>query len=373
MLRGQVCAGTLGCLVLWALAVPANAQEGGWRVARLSGEAWVTRAGTSASPLISDAVVGRGEKIQTSRNGRVQLVRGAETVLIAPNSVLELSDEDGGRTIVRQQAGSVSIEAEKKNVQHFEVRTPVLAAVVKGTQFTVTLRNGMADVAVSRGQVDVTSFRSGQSVLVLPGQRASASAIGRGALSIGGAGRPQAIRTGVPVTSDVRPVTVPRGGFTKPVVAPTADTAVRRAGLSSAPRISGTIGPRINVHQASKGLASAPNSQARETGRAAARGNTSLWKQQVEARDTGSSAGSAQGAMLGNSASAPGIVGGVASGAASGAAGGAGGNSGGVGNAGGVGASAVGNAVSAAATAAAGSGGAAGSAAVRAANRRNNR
>ena len=37
------------------------------------------------------------------------------------------------------EAGSILLDVEKRNVQHFEVETPYLAAVVKGTQFRVTV------------------------------------------------------------------------------------------------------------------------------------------------------------------------------------------------------------------------------------------
>ena len=69
------------------------------------------------------------------------LVRGEETILISPNSVIGVPAEkkDGMSTTIVQQAGSILLEVEKRNVKHFEVETPYLAAVVKGTQFSVTV------------------------------------------------------------------------------------------------------------------------------------------------------------------------------------------------------------------------------------------
>ena len=82
-----------------------------------------------------------GDTIRTGRNGRVLLVRGEETILISPNSVIGLPTEkkDGLATTILQQAGSILLEVEKRNVKHFEVETPYLAAVVKGTQFRVSV------------------------------------------------------------------------------------------------------------------------------------------------------------------------------------------------------------------------------------------
>lgn len=42
-----------------------------------------------------------------------------------------------------------------ENVQHFAVQTPFLAAVVKGTKFTVVSSKTGAEVAVQRGNVEV--------------------------------------------------------------------------------------------------------------------------------------------------------------------------------------------------------------------------
>ena len=53
---------------------------------------------------------------------------------------LPLEKTDGLSTTIQQRAGSILLEVEKRNVTHFEVETPYLAAVVKGTQF-VNLRD----------------------------------------------------------------------------------------------------------------------------------------------------------------------------------------------------------------------------------------
>jgi ferric-dicitrate binding protein FerR (iron transport regulator) len=55
--------------------------------------------------------------------------------------------------------GSVSVEAQVENVQHFEVRTALLAAVVKGTTFTVVADKTRASVSVQRGHVAVTDAK----------------------------------------------------------------------------------------------------------------------------------------------------------------------------------------------------------------------
>ena len=115
--------------------------------------------------------------------------------MIAPNSVVGVPAQTGpGSTTIIQQSGSILIEVEKSSGKHFEVETPYLAAVVKGTQFRVSVGQGESYVSVLRGQVEVTDFRSGQSALVLPGQMAKVWTIGNAGLSLSGPGTLSPIR-----------------------------------------------------------------------------------------------------------------------------------------------------------------------------------
>jgi hypothetical protein len=111
----------------------------------------------------------------------VLLRRGEESILIAANSVVGVSMEkrEGLATTIMQQAGSILLEMEKRNVKHFEVERPYAAAVVKGTQFRVTVEAGKTSVDVVRGQVEVASFKSGQIAQVMAGQHATAFAYGK--------------------------------------------------------------------------------------------------------------------------------------------------------------------------------------------------
>src|ERR1700760_3094053 len=166
------------------------ADDGIWSVSKSSGEVWVTTTGAAPASLTREDSLKPGDTIRTGRNGRVLLVRGEETILIAPNSVIGVPTEkkDGLSTTILQQAGSILLEVEKRNVKHFEVETPYLAAVVKGTQFSVTVNAGNTRVDVSRGQVEVADFKSGQIAQVMPGQAATSFAYGKSGLSLSGPG-----------------------------------------------------------------------------------------------------------------------------------------------------------------------------------------
>src|SRR6266496_3115791 len=214
-------AGRFGRILAMALALGsasiAHAGDGeAWSVSKSSGEVWMTTTGAQTVSLSQQDVLKPGDTIRTGRNGRVLLVRGAETILVSPNSVIGLPTEnkDGLSTTIVQQAGSILLEVEKRNVKHFEVETPYLAAVVKGTQFRVSVNAGKTTVDVIRGQVEVADFKSGQIAQVMAGQHAAAFATGKTGLSLGGPGTLAPIEQGKPRAPSVERVPVPRGGFT---------------------------------------------------------------------------------------------------------------------------------------------------------------
>ena len=192
MLLGSGMRGALAVMMLVLLAGSGAmaADDGVWSVSKSSGEVWISTTGAQPASLKQEDTLKAGDTIRTGRNGRVLLVRGEETILIAPNSVIGVPTEkkDGLSTTILQQAGSILLEVEKKNVKHFEVETPYLAAVVKGTQFSVTVNAASTSVDVKRGQVEVSDFKSGQIALVMPGQVATSFANGNGGLSLSGSG-----------------------------------------------------------------------------------------------------------------------------------------------------------------------------------------
>ncbi len=96
---------------------------------------------------------------------------------MSPNSDLKLGDNQGNRlfTNILQSLGTLLFQVEKNPRQKFQVTTPYLAATVKGTTFTVSVRPEGAAVHVTNGAVQVAA-RSGQrAVIVRPGQTGSVS------------------------------------------------------------------------------------------------------------------------------------------------------------------------------------------------------
>jgi hypothetical protein len=199
----------------FALGAASNAlaaDEGVWSVSKSSGDVWMTTTGAQQVSLTQEGILKPGDTIRTGRNGRVLLVRGEETILVSPNSVIGLPTEkkEGLSTTIVQQAGSILVEVEKRNVKHFEVETPYLAAVVKGTQFRVSVNAASTSVDVLRGQVEVADFKSGQIAQVMPGQVATAFAHGKSGLSLSGSGTLNPIEQGKPRASSIDRIPVPK-------------------------------------------------------------------------------------------------------------------------------------------------------------------
>jgi hypothetical protein len=169
----------LAGFLVFSAGPQALAEDGApWRVSKSSGDVWIATSEVQKASLTAETDLKPGDSIRTGRNGRVLLTRGGETILISPNSVIALPTEqkDGLSTTIIEQAGSVLIQAEKRDAKHFQVETPYLAAVVKGTQFRVSVSQVGGRVDVLEGQVEVSDFKTGQFALVLPGQAAKVSA-----------------------------------------------------------------------------------------------------------------------------------------------------------------------------------------------------
>jgi hypothetical protein len=166
-------------------------------VMQLVGDAWV--------PLKRNDIVSDDRAVRTAFSGRVTFQRDAEIIELGPNTQIRIHDRTGKRfTVVEEHFGTVSVEAEVQNVQHFAVETPFLAAVVKGTKFIVTSNDNGSSVKVTRGAVAVaarvdgsrTVVRAGQSASVASGALAGAGASANPALEVSGAGDLPAVVVG---------------------------------------------------------------------------------------------------------------------------------------------------------------------------------
>jgi len=159
--------------------VSANAAEGDWQVAKASQQVNFTVDKRNWVAVRAGDIIPNTAWIATGPRGRVQLVRGVESISFQPNTVAGIFTSSFGerKTEVVEQAGVLDLEIEKRSKPHTTVQTPFLAAVVKGTNFRVSVSKSAAEVTVNRGLVQVTSFASGQRANVGPGQGASVDGV----------------------------------------------------------------------------------------------------------------------------------------------------------------------------------------------------
>jgi len=165
-------------------AVPA------WSVAELKGTAFIRSAADENEawrPLRTGASLPPGSVIMTGEGSRLVLDNGVDRVRLSADSQVELpvAPEDGAVTRVIHWVGSVFFHVGKRPPRQFEVDTPYLVAIVKGTKFTTTVAAAGASVKVSEGVVGVSPSTGGDGIDLTAGQAASVSAAAAGKVSPG--------------------------------------------------------------------------------------------------------------------------------------------------------------------------------------------
>ena len=150
-----------------------------WVAVRLRGAVLQLVDGEWATLRRGD-VVPDSRVIRTLASGSVEFQRGNEHVTLGADTQIQIYDKARAKpfTTVKQYFGTVSVEAEVRDVQHFAVQTQYLAAVVKGTRFTVTANKEGASVTVGRGSVFVEGTASRASVVITAGQSAAVDRVG---------------------------------------------------------------------------------------------------------------------------------------------------------------------------------------------------
>ncbi|MBA4306778.1 MAG: hypothetical protein C0429_08585 [Sphingopyxis sp.] len=179
----------LGLMLMSAslIASVAHAKATGWKISEASAGVTITRDG-QARPGSRGTNLETGDAVSTGKSARAVIVNGEQYAVIAPNSRLEISQPSAGGSFVQffERLGNVVFSVKKKTKPHFGVKTPYLAAVVKGTTFSVTVDASGASVQVVEGVVEVSTLDGGARDLVLPGNIASVGGSDLGQLTVRG-------------------------------------------------------------------------------------------------------------------------------------------------------------------------------------------
>lgn len=259
---------TIATLWLSSAAAVAGSSEV-WSITDMSGRVNIVRSGAAPVALTTGDELRPGDMIETAADSSAVLVRNGESIVVAPNSRMGLpsTNDSGFATLILQQFGTLLLKVEKQQQRHFEVKTPYLAAVVKGTTFTVNVDTAGASVHVLEGAVQVAN-KTGVVALVRPGQTANVSSVPGAGLSIqGDSTKAPAQRSEATQDQD----STGRGdSAAQPKAADTASAAILPAASkasSAAFKIKKTVDPvDIDIATASNGLihaAQAPGQVAR--------------------------------------------------------------------------------------------------------------
>jgi hypothetical protein len=191
-----------------SLILLGSASADPWHVERSSGLIWLGSETAQLASLGATTDVPGGATLMTGQDGRALLVRGTQTMLIGPDTVVTVPDHDtNGITTIIQRAGEITFDVDREAVPHFAVETPYLAAVVKGTHFTVHINDDGADVSVDRGLVGITDLATGEIVDTPAGQSAKVSGP-NSTLTVSGSGQSAVVTQGNARAPLVTPLTI---------------------------------------------------------------------------------------------------------------------------------------------------------------------
>lgn len=174
----------LALFLLCACAAFGSACAAEWTVASRTGEVRVqtARLALDAAELAPGVALPAPFTVNTGGDGELVISRGEDTLTIGPGSRIEIPEppETGDAvTRVRQSLGSVLYQIQHRAKALFEVHTPYLVSVVKGTTFnvlssadttTVALIEGLLQIHTPDGQAEIF-LNAGQAAIRSRGER----------------------------------------------------------------------------------------------------------------------------------------------------------------------------------------------------------
>ncbi len=171
-------------LILSPIAPGVAGEDDVWRVRHATGDVSVTTGDDLRMAATPRLALGEGARVTTGANASTVIYRGQEQIALQPQSQLVLTRTSPGETKVLQAAGTALYTIGKKAAPHFQVDTPTLAAVVKGTSFSVAVTRTRSDVSVTEGAVQVATLAGNAVTLIRSGMSATVSAAATSAISL---------------------------------------------------------------------------------------------------------------------------------------------------------------------------------------------
>jgi hypothetical protein len=111
--------------------------------------------------------------VSTGEDGSISLRQDDTTVSVASNTALEFyADAESGSLLQRvvQNQGSAFYDVAPRSSSKLRVETPYLVAVIKGTEFDVTIADETTSVALFEGQLQIEALDIAEVVQLVAGQ-----------------------------------------------------------------------------------------------------------------------------------------------------------------------------------------------------------
>jgi hypothetical protein len=111
--------------------------------------------------------------VSTGEDGSISLRQDDTTVSVASNTALEFyADAESGSLLQRvvQNQGSAFYDVAPRSSSKLRVETPYLVAVIKGTEFDVTIADETTSVALFEGQLQIEALDIAEVVQLAAGQ-----------------------------------------------------------------------------------------------------------------------------------------------------------------------------------------------------------
>ena len=148
----------------------------GWVVQRVTAPAKYTQDGERWNAVRAGMTVPNASWINTGEGGRVLLRRGTDTMLINAYTLvaaIERGTDNRPKTTLHQKFGEMTVDVKKRGYDQMTVKTPFMAAVGKGTRFSVRGTKMRSTLSVERGLVQVSNAKTGKTGFVGAGGTAS--------------------------------------------------------------------------------------------------------------------------------------------------------------------------------------------------------
>lgn len=171
-LRNILC--ILSTLILFTSG--SSADSGDWQIIEKSGAVRIVKPDNSADVVTTGEMLGAGAVLTTGMDGHAVLSRSGHEITVGPNSRMSLPRaEKPGMIRVIQEFGTLMFKVDKRENTQFHVDTPYIAAVVKGTSFTVTAGPDKHEIEVTEGVVEVSPTHGSAQEQVKAGETAEIS------------------------------------------------------------------------------------------------------------------------------------------------------------------------------------------------------